>query len=179
MTSKRDPCFTPQFFISWKNKITCLGLTLIMTLFTQIVLDIQIWVSFELILEWHQNGGLGMDHIINLNVWSSKWITNLKKTVIQFDLFITVGIEYTNMAPFWLNLPLWSHKDCLISKFWKKWWKIKFFTSKNTHDSKFRTFYYCLVAIYSSETALKNLGKRHQRGTPVSHHRFWQVETCS
>ena len=75
-----------------------------MTLFTQIVLDIQIWVSFELILEWHQNEGLGMDHnIINLNVWSSKWITDLKKTVIQFDLFVTVGIKYTNMAPFWLN----------------------------------------------------------------------------
>ena len=79
VTSNTDPCFTPEIFISWKNKITCLGLTLIMTFFSQIVLDTHIWVSFEPMLEWHQNEGLGMSHIIILNTWSQKGITNLKK----------------------------------------------------------------------------------------------------
>ena len=48
-----------------------------------------------------------------------------------------------------------------------KWQKIKFFYLKLY--TKFRTFYCCLVAIYSFEAALKNLGKWRQRGASVSH----------
>ena len=45
-------------------------------LFSRIVLDIQIWVSFDPILEWRQNMGFEMDHdIITLKNWSQKWIT--------------------------------------------------------------------------------------------------------
>ena len=114
VTSNTDPCFTPEIFISWKNKITCLGLTLIMTLFSQIVLDIQIWVSFEPILEWHQNEGLGMSHNITiLNIWFRKGITKLKKTVSKFDIFLTVGIEYTNMVHFWLRFDYMASQGLL------------------------------------------------------------------
>ena len=174
VTSNMDPCFTPEIFISWKNKITCLGLTLIMTLFSQIVLDTQIWVSFEPILEWHQNEGLGMGHIIILNAWSQKGITNLKKNIVtEFDLFITVGIEYTNMAHLWLNFNFMTSQGLLKSQILEKMMKNQIFhLKKNKHDSKFRTFCCCLVEIYCFQTALKNLEKWHQRGTPVSHPSF-------
>ena len=43
-------------------------------LFSPIVLDIQIWVSFDPILEWCQNEGLGMGH---------------KTIVTELDRFIT------------------------------------------------------------------------------------------
>ena len=74
-------------------------------IFSPIVLDIQIWASFDPNLEWRQNVRLGMSHGITiLKNWSPKWIANLQKTIlIEFDLFITVGIEYTNLAPFWSN----------------------------------------------------------------------------
>ena len=39
-----------------------------------------------------------------LRSWSQKGITNLEKTaVIEFDLFITVGISYTDLTSFWLD----------------------------------------------------------------------------
>ena len=44
-----------------------------------------------------------MGHEITvLRNWSQKGITNLEKTVvIEFDLFITVGISYTDLTSFW------------------------------------------------------------------------------
>ena len=46
-----------------------------------------------------------MGHKITvLRNWSQKGITNLEKTVvIEFDLFITVGISYTDLTSFWPN----------------------------------------------------------------------------
>ena len=41
----------------------------------------------------------------------------------------------------------------------EKWQKIKFFSSKDVHGSKLRTFYCFLVGVYYFETALKNLGR--------------------
>ena len=62
-------------------------------LFSTIVLDIQIWASFDPILEWRQNEELGMsDNITIVKSWSQKWNTNIEQiVVIEFDLFITVG----------------------------------------------------------------------------------------
>ena len=68
-----------------------------------VVLDVQIWASFDPILEWRENEGLGMGHnyhnftiitIITISKnWSHKWITNLEKNmIIEFDLFNTFGI---------------------------------------------------------------------------------------
>ena len=63
-------------------------------LFSLTVLDVQIWASFDPILEWRQTEGLWIGHHITiLKNLSEKWITILEKTiVIKFDLFITVGI---------------------------------------------------------------------------------------
>ena len=62
-------------------------------LFSPIVLDIQIWASFDPILEWRQNEEFGMsDNITIVKSWSQKWNTNIEQiVVIEFDLFITVG----------------------------------------------------------------------------------------
>ena len=45
-------------------------------LFSQTVLDIQIWATFEPVLEWRQNQGLRMGHNITiLKNWNScSWI---------------------------------------------------------------------------------------------------------
>ena len=128
-------------------------------LFSPTLLDTKIWASFDPILEWRQNKGLKMGHNITiLKNWSQKWINNLEKTtVIAFELFITVGIRYTNLAPIGRNFHFMTSERLLNFPILKKWWKIKFFTPKDIHDSKFRTFY-CLVPINCLETALKNLG---------------------
>ena len=48
--------------------------------FSPIVLDIQIWASFDPILEWRQKEGLGMGHDIRiLKNWFQKWVTKLEK----------------------------------------------------------------------------------------------------
>ena len=63
-------------------------------LFSPIVLHIQIWASCDPTLEWCQKEVLGMVHNITIfKNWSQKSVTNLEKAiVIEFDLFITVGI---------------------------------------------------------------------------------------
>ena len=81
-----------------------------------VVLDVQIWASFDPILEWRENEGLGMGHnyhnftiitIITISKnWSHKWITNLEKNmIIEFDLFnIIWNIVYKFdpvLAQFW------------------------------------------------------------------------------
>ena len=84
-------------------------------LFSPKVLDIQIWASFDSILEWRQNAGLRMGHNITiLKNWSQKWINNPEKTtVIAFDLFIPVGILYTRLAPFWPNFHFMTSQGLL------------------------------------------------------------------
>ena len=54
----------------------------------------------------------------------------------------------------------------------EKWPKIKFWTSRNIHNFKFRTFYCCLVVICCFETAWRNLGTWPRRGAPISHKKF-------
>ena len=59
-----------------------------------IALDIQIWASCDPTLELRQKEVLRIIHnIIIFKNWSQKSVTNLEKAiVIEFDLFITVGI---------------------------------------------------------------------------------------
>ena len=62
-------------------------------IFSPIVLDIQIWVSFGPILEWRQNEELGMGYNITvLKTGLKNELITPKNIVIEFDLFITVGI---------------------------------------------------------------------------------------
>ena len=69
-----------------------------------------------------------MGHIIILNAWSQKGITNLKKNIVtEFDLFITVGIEYTNMAHLWLNFNFMTSQGLLKSQILEKMMKNQIF----------------------------------------------------
>ena len=109
-----------------------------------------------------------MGHNITvLKNWSQKWITNLEKTIaIEFVFFYHSWNIVYKLGSFWPNFDFMMSQG--LPNF-QKWRKIKFFTSRNINGSKFRTFHCCLVAICCIETALKNLGKWHQTGVPISH----------
>ena len=89
-----------------------------------IVLDIQIWDSFDPILEWHQSEGLGMGHNIPiLKSWFQKCITNLEKTiVIEFDFFYYSWNIVYKFGP--LLAQLWLFDVTRIVKF-PNFWKMK------------------------------------------------------
>ena len=99
-------------------------------LFSPIVLDIQIWTSFDPILEWRPYSGLGIGHNMTIKKnWSQKWTTNLEKTtVIEFEiwfLYQSRNIVY-KFDPFSAQF----HKDCYISKFWKNYGRSNFSPQK-------------------------------------------------
>ena len=54
-----------------------------------------------------------------------------KKTiVIEIDLLITVGISYTNFAPFWSSFDFLESQELLNFQILEKWQTIKFVISK-------------------------------------------------
>ena len=99
------------------------------------------------------------------------------------------------MAPFWANFDFMDSHVLLNFQILEKWWNVKFFTSKNTHSSKWRIFYFVwsryialklLWKIWGKDVKegppfeksgkktsstrgprLKNLGKRRQRVVPI------------
>ena len=125
--------------------------------FSRIVLDIQIWTSFDPILEWRQKEESGMGHnIIILKNWFQKSINNLEKTMV-FLLQLEYNLQIWPL--FGTILTLWGHKRIVKFPDFGKMTRYQIFNSKNIHGSKLRMFYCCLVAIYCFETALKNFGK--------------------
>ena len=62
-------------------------------------------------------------NITILNIWFQKGITKLKKTVSKFDLFLTVGIEYTNMVHFWLRFDYMASQGLLTFQILEKMMK--------------------------------------------------------
>ena len=72
------------------------------------VVDVQIWTSFDPILEWLPNKGLGMGHNIPISkkMVSIKGLENI--IIIEFDLSVQYSILYTTckqinpiLAQFW------------------------------------------------------------------------------
>ena len=134
-------------------------------LFSPIVLDIQIWISFDPILDWRQNKGLGMGHniftklVLNMNYY-------LEKNSYWIWSFNTVQTYNTNLAPFWANFDFMDSHVLLNFQILGKWRNVKFFTSKNTHGSKCRIFHF----VWSRYIALKLLwkiwGKDVKEGPP-------------
>ena len=120
----------------------------VMIFFSPIV---QIWDSFDLILEWLQN-----DRVLEWPIISQFKQNGLKNVLLTSK----------EPPPFWVNFDFMTSKGLLKLQILEKWRKIKFFTSKSIHGSKLRIFYCRLVAIYCFETALKNFEKWHQRGAP-------------
>ena len=97
-----------------------------------------------------------MSHnIAVLKNWSQKWIVSLEENSCGvWSFYHSWNIVYK----FGLFLPqFWLYDVTRIFKFpiLEKWQKIKFFTLKYIHGFKFKILYYCLVAIYCFETALR------------------------
>ena len=129
-------------------------------IFSPIVLDIQIWVSFGPILEWRQNKELWMDHniIVLKSGLNNELITSKKHSYWIWSFYHSWNIVY-KFGPFLAQFWLYDVTNIVNFQMLKKWRKIKYFPSKNIHGSKFKTFYCYLAVIYCFETALKNLGK--------------------
>ena len=65
------------------------------------VVDVQIWTSFDPILEWLPNKGLGMGHNITV---SKKWSQLLpSKTPWLLNLILVYNLQrnWPNLAQFW------------------------------------------------------------------------------
>ena len=73
---------------------------------------------------------------------------------------------------FWPNFDFITSQGSSNFQRLEKWRKIKYWTSRNIHNFKFRTFCYCLVVICCFETAWRSLGKWPQRDAPVSRKKF-------
>ena len=73
---------------------------------------------------------------------------------------------------FWPNFDFITSQGSSNFQRLEKWRKIKYWTSRNIHNFKFRTFCYCLVVICCFETGWRNLGKWPQRDAPVSRKKF-------
>ena len=83
-----------------------------------------------------------------------KMNSNLEKNiVIEFNTFITVGIQYTHLAPFCLNFYFMTFKDCKISKFWTNIWRSNFSHQKINMVSSLELS----IVIWSQYIALKLL----------------------
>ena len=97
-------------------------------------------------------------------------IINLKKTmVIEFHLFITVWIEYRNLAPF-------AKRIVKFPEFEKMTEDQIFHLKKKIHGSKFRTFYYYLAVQNSFEESGKMISMRGPHFTPSKY--FTKIAKC-
>ena len=94
------------------------------------VLTLQIWASFDPVLEWDQTEGLWMSH--NMTVWknwSVKWITNLEKlnlkpllngSFLNWSLLTLLSLIFLSQLEYSIQiwplfgpiLILYCHKDC-------------------------------------------------------------------
>ena len=139
--------------------ISLISLPIGYDIFSPIVLDIQIWVSFGPILEWRQEEELGMGHNITVSKTGLKneMITPEKHSYWIWSFYHSWNIVY-KFGPFLAQF--WLYDVTSIVKF-QIFPKIKYFPSKNIYDSKFKTLYCYLAVIYSFETPLKNFGKWH------------------
>ena len=129
-------------------------------IFSPIVLDIQIWVSFDPILEWRQNKELGRGHNIAVlkTGLKNELITPKKHSYWIWPFYHRWNIVY-KFGPFLAQF--WLYDVTSIVKFANvgKMTKDQIFPLKNIHGSKIKTFYCYLAVIYCFESALKNLGK--------------------
>ena len=95
---------------------------------------------------------------------SQKWVTNH----CYWIWFFYHGWNIVNIVSNLVQFSLYDVTRIVKFPHFGKIMEEKFFTTKNIHCSKFEIFY-CLIAIYCFETALKNLGKWGYGGDPVSH----------
>ena len=146
-------------------------------LLTPIVLDIQIWASFDPILEWHQNKELGMGHNITIiKNWSEKWIANLKETiVIEFDLFITVTAY--KFDPF--KAQFWLYDVTRIVKFpnFEKMTEDQIFHIKKHTWLQVQNFVFLLGRNILLWNCFVEFGKVTSKRGPVSHLRPNNLQT--
>ena len=119
------------------------------------MLDIQIRTSFDSILEWRQDEGLGMGPRKNHSYWF-------------WSFCHSWNIEY-KFGPFRPNFDFMMSQGLPNFQILERWRKTKFFALKYIHGSNFRNFYCCLVAIYCFETTSKNLKKWRQKTVSVSY----------
>ena len=138
--------------------------------FTPKVQDIQIGATFDPILGWRQNKGLGMGHNITiLKNWPHKWITNLGKTSYWICYFYHSWSIVYKFGHVLAQCLLYDVTRIVTFPNFRKMMEDQIFDLK-----KYTWFQvYNFLVLFGHDILLwncfKNLGKWRQRGAPVSH----------